>query len=118
MPRLDPVDHALLIDIVSFGERAIRHLGDLSLEQFEADEKTFDSVVRCLSVVGEAAWKLSRSAQAAYPAVPWVQIAGMRHRLVHDYGDIDAGVSYRAVSQDLPGLIQIVRAALDDQVDL
>lgn len=111
MPQLDSTDHALLIDIVAYGERAIRHLGLLSAD----DEKTFDSVVLCLSVVGEAAWKLSKAAQQAYPEVPWLKIAGMRHRLVHDYGEVDSAVSYRAVTEHLPSLLEAVRKALKDQ---
>jgi len=97
MPQLDPRDHALLIDIINFGSRAIRHMGSMSFEEFVADEKTFDGVVRCLSVVGEAAWKLSKQAQQAYPAVPWMKIAGMRHRLVHNYSEVDPNISYRSV---------------------
>ncbi|MBA3847225.1 MAG: DUF86 domain-containing protein [Planctomycetes bacterium] len=72
--------------MVAYGERARRHLGDTNAEGFAADEKTQDGVVRCLAIVGEAAWKMSKGVKAAHPEVPWPLIAGMRHKLVHDYG--------------------------------
>ena len=40
-------------------------------------------------MVGEAAWRTSAAFQAAHPSLPWKQIAGFRHRAVHDYFDID-----------------------------
>ena len=56
---LDPADVGRLADIVVYGERAIRHLGEFDQTEFEADEKTYDSAVRCIAVVGEAVYKLS-----------------------------------------------------------
>ena len=113
MPSLEVEDLARLTDIVTFGERAIRHLGDASLEAFLADEKTFDSVIRCVQVVGEAAWRIGRSVQESYPEIAWLQVAGMRHRLVHDYGEVDPAIAYRAVTTHLPELIRRVRSILD-----
>jgi uncharacterized protein with HEPN domain len=101
----DPDDLGRLGDVVIYGNRALRHLGSLSMEEFALDEKTIDSVVRCLAVVGEAAWKLSKPLQQAHPAVPWHLIAGMRHRLVHDYGGVHYPTVYRVVTHDLPALI-------------
>ncbi len=112
MPPLEPTDQGLLGDILVYGERAIRHLGSMSAVQFAADEKTQDSVVRCLAVVGEAAWKASDPLKRAYPAVPWPLVAGMRHRLVHDYGAVDLGTVHRVASEHLPLLLVQVRTIL------
>lgn len=91
--------------MVIYSRRAIRHLGTVNPEGLKADEKTQDSVVRCLAIVGEAAWKMSDAVKLANPAVPWPLIAGMRHRLVHDYGAIDLDTVYRVVIEHLPVLI-------------
>lgn len=114
MQRLDESDLSRLIDIVTFGERAVRHLGTVQVENFASDEKTFDSVIRCLSVVGEAAWKLTRTTQITYPDVPWLLIAGMRHRLVHEYGEIDPATAFKAAKEHLPALLTRVRQILRD----
>jgi uncharacterized protein with HEPN domain len=41
-----------------------------------------------LEVLGEAAGKVSAATQAAYPKIPWREITGMRHRLIHGYGEV------------------------------
>ncbi len=109
---LDPADAGRLGDIIVYGERALRHLGDLDLAKFVADDKTYDSTVRCLAIVGEAAFKLSKPFQATHPTVPWPLIAAMRHRLVHDYGGVDNTTIFRVLKTDLPLLIGNVRAIL------
>lgn len=108
----DSADLGRLADIVAYGERAIRHLGGLDLASFQADEKTYDSAIRCLAIVGEAAFKLSKPFQAAHPAIPWLLIATMRHRLVHDYGGVDLVTVHRVLMTDLPVLIRDVRTIL------
>lgn len=37
--------------------------------------------------IGEHTYHLSKELKAAHPGVAWSQIAGMRHRLVHQYED-------------------------------
>ncbi|GDY11374.1 hypothetical protein LBMAG53_02510 [Planctomycetota bacterium] len=108
----DPADAGRLTDIVIYGERAIRHLGDMEQQAFEADEKTYDSTVRCLAVVGEAAYKLSKPFQQAHPGIPWILVAAMRHRLVHDYGSVDVTTIYRVLKSHLPKLIADVQAII------
>lgn len=35
--------------------------------------------------IGEQVYKLSPEIKKQYPDLPWIQVAGLRHRLVHDY---------------------------------
>ena len=105
----DLEDRGRLEDIIAYGERALRHLGRLSHDEFVANETCYDAVVRCMAVVGEAAWKLSKEFQAAHPATPWLLIATMRHKLVHDYGSIDTTIIYRSAREYLPELIEQCR---------
>lgn len=53
----------------------------------------------------------------SHPQVPWPLIAGMRHRLVHDYGAVDFGTIHRVVSEHLPELLRQVRMILVDLAD-
>lgn len=110
---LDPADAGRLGDIIAYGERAIRHLGDVDQAAFVADEKTYDSAVRCLAIVGEAAYKMSKPLKDLHPTIPWHLIATMRHRLVHDYGGVDHTTVYRVLKGDLPTLMHQVRTILE-----
>ena len=115
MSLLDPGDLGRLRDIQMYGQRAIRHLAGASVEAFVSNELAFDGVVRCLAVVGEAVWKLTKPFQAAHPSIPWTLIATMLHRLVHDYGSVDTRTVYRVVSSDLSVLLTTVDAILAAQ---
>lgn len=64
---------------------------------------------RLLEMLGEAACQLPSSFRDAAPQVPWAQIIGLRHRLVHAYDQIDLDILWNIVTLDLPPLI----AALD-----
>jgi uncharacterized protein with HEPN domain len=48
----------------------------------------------------------------AHTTVPRPLIAGMRHRLVHDYGRTDENVVYQVATVHLPKLIEQVRTIL------
>ncbi len=51
--------------------------------------------------------------EAAHPEVPWPLIAGMRHKLAHDYGAVDLSTVYRVVAEHVPVLIRQAQAILD-----
>jgi uncharacterized protein with HEPN domain len=63
-----------------------------------------DAVLRNLQVLAESTQHLSDSIKATQPAIPWPNIAGFRHRLVHDYFRIDLDLVCRVVEDHLPEL--------------
>jgi len=85
---------------------------DLPLRPFANDEKTVDAVVRNLTVIGEAAQHIPTDIQARIAAIPWMDMRGMRHRIVHDYLAVDRPIVWRTVTEDLPPLIHLLRSLL------
>ena len=63
------------------------------------------SLVRLLEIVGEAASRVPVSERAQYSGIPWVQIVGLRNRLIHGYDNVDFDILWEIVTQDLPPLI-------------
>lgn len=63
------------------------------------------ALARCVEIVGEAATKVSAETRANCPEVPWADIIGMRHRLVHAYFEVDIGRLRDTINADLPHLI-------------
>lgn len=97
---------------------AIAQIGDYLVD---VDEPTFreskllqDGLIRQLQIIGEAARRLSPSLRALYPDVPWQDIIGMRHKLVHDYFGIDLAAVWTAAVDDIPNLKQAIQRILDE----
>ena len=63
------------------------------------------SLVKDIEIIGEAGYQVSDVTREQLPAIPWQDIVGMRHRLVHAYFDINLDVLWRTVQEDLPALI-------------
>ena len=61
--------------------------------------------MRLLEIVGEAASRVPVSERAQYSGIPWVQIVGLRNRLIHGYDNVDFDILWEIVTQDLPPLI-------------
>ena len=62
--------------------------------------------------IGEQVYCLSRELKERYPAVPWSAIAGIRHRLVHDYEGINWSVLVEVIYDELPAFIETVGGIL------
>ena len=71
-------------------------------------------LVKALEIVGEAAYQLSEETRAELTAIPWEDVIGMRHRLVHAYFDINLDILWRTVQDDLPPLVAALEAALGE----
>lgn len=111
---LPPPDWQRIADMRAWCERGQRHLSGRTREELERDELFQDGLLRCLSIIGEAAFKLSRPTQQCFPAVPWLRIAAFRHILVHDYGSVNLDRVWQVASTELGPLIQTLSALLDE----
>lgn len=76
----------------------------MSFEQFEADEKTVDAVIRNFEVIGEVSNRLSDNFKTQNPNIDWVRIKGFRNRIVHDYFGIDHAIVWNIRENFLPQL--------------
>ena len=106
MPR---DDDSLVADMLEIAERALRLLGSSTRTQFEGDEKLQLALVHLIQQIGEAASRVSDSRRKIMPSVAWRQIIGMRHRLVHEYHNVDLDVVWQVAAGDLPTLIDALR---------
>ena len=69
-------------------------------------------LVKAIEIIGEAAYQVSEDTRSQLPAIPWEDIIGMRHRLVHAYFDINLDILWRTVQDDLPPLISVLESIL------
>jgi uncharacterized protein with HEPN domain len=102
-------DEALLLDMMLAAEDALSFVASLDEQTFLASDLHQSAVIRKFEIIGEAAGKVSQGFCAAHPEIPWKQITGMRHRLIHDYGAVRFDIVWRVVKDMLPGLIATLR---------
>lgn len=76
----------------------------LSYESFSMNELAQSAVLRELSVIGEAAKKLSETFKQRHSSIPWRHIVGMRDKLIHDYFEIDVEAVWKTIKEDLASL--------------
>ena len=70
------------------------------------------ALAHAITVIGEAAGKISQPTRDAVPGIRWTSIVGMRNRLVHAYFDIDHDVLWQSIVEQMTPLATALRAAL------
>jgi uncharacterized protein with HEPN domain len=110
-------DKQLLLDMLEAIERALSYTKGMSLEGFTKDQLVRDAVMRNIQIIGEAANRTSKQFRETTPQLEWTKIIGMRHRLVHDYFDIEESIVWRVVADFLPPLAIQLREILDGGVE-
>jgi len=75
-----------------------------SREDLDGDRKLVLALVKDVEIIGEAAYQVSNEVRDQMSPIPWDDIIGMRHRLVHAYFDINLDILWRTVQDDLPPL--------------
>jgi uncharacterized protein with HEPN domain len=112
MPKGDTVYLGHMLDSA---RSAIDKLSGKSRAEFDADETLRLALVHLIQIIGEAARRVSEPTRLAHPEVPWHQIIGMRHRVVHDYFSVDYDIVWRVVTHDLPPLAQALAPHVPDE---
>ena len=103
---LSPSDESRLEHMRQAAADALNFLTGLTRESFLNSDLHVSAVERKLVTIGEAASYVSRGLTVKYPKVQWGLITGMRHKLVHDYWNIERGRVWLAAESDLPVLLQ------------
>ena len=98
-------DYKLFIkDIADAMEHIEEFVGDMALEELEADEKTSSAVIRKFEVIGEAVKHIPNKVKEEHKDIQWKSMAGMRGRLIHAYFGIDYKLVWAAIKTEIPKL--------------
>ncbi len=101
-------DDAYLLDMLLAARDAVEFADKLTYPQFEHERMHQLAILKAVEIIGEAASHVSNDTKEANPEIPWQEIVGMRNRLVHAYFDIDLGLVWQTVQDDLPTLITLL----------
>ena len=95
----------LIEDIIESSRKILDYTSGMSFDEFTADGKTVDAVIRNFEIIGEAANRLPEDFKQEHSTVDWHKIRGFRNRIVHDYMGIDYSIVWEIKNNFLPHLI-------------
>lgn len=102
MPRNK--DQAYVSHILEAIGKIESYLGGVDFEVFLQNDMLFDALIRELSVIGEAANRLSEDFRKEYPDIPFSKIIGMRNFLIHEYFGVEPKTVWDTCKERLPEL--------------
>jgi uncharacterized protein with HEPN domain len=82
-------DAAWLFDMLAAARAVVSFVAGRTWEEYETDLFFRSAVERQIEIIGEAARGISDGFKATHPQIPWRPMITQRHRLVHEYGEID-----------------------------
>ena len=78
----------------------------------EGEDNT-ELIIHYLTILGEASNNISDDYAASHPEIDFKGMAGLRHKLVHDYANIDMDIIWDVIKNDIPVLYPAVKALAD-----
>jgi len=101
-------DDARLLDILLACREVQEFIAGVSREEFKVDRKLQSALCMKLEIIGEAARTVSDEYKTTHPDIPWRDIVGLRHRIVHEYFRLDLDIIWDIAQQDITPLISML----------
>jgi uncharacterized protein with HEPN domain len=99
-----------LDDMIGFSEKIITYSSGLNQEDFIENQLVYDAVLRNLELIGEAATHIPEHFRSIHSEIPWRMMIATRNRLIHGYLGIDDDTVWSIVTDDVPGLLEILQS--------
>ncbi|MEK7597028.1 MAG: DUF86 domain-containing protein [Patescibacteria group bacterium] len=87
-----------------------------SQEEFVADKKTRDAVLRSFQVIGEAANNLNEDFLNTQTDIEWEKVIGMRNFIIHEYFGVDLKIVWDTIKDDLPTFKENIKKLLQKAI--
>jgi uncharacterized protein with HEPN domain len=84
-------------------------------EDYNQDLALRLALTHLIQVIGEAAQHVEAGFRFEHEQVPWREVIGMRHRIVHDYLNVDEDIIWEVVQQDLPQLASQLKQIVPEE---
>lgn len=88
----------------------VNHMVNVDFDELNNNEILLDSMLFRLIQISENTKRLTDEFKASRSYIPWNAISGFRNRVVHDYGSVDLNVVFDTLKNDIPELLDALRA--------
>jgi len=99
-------DRTRLNHMRAAAEQACEFIKTRNREDLNRDPMLLHELVRVIEIIGEAARHVSEEVKSSNPDIAWVDIIGMRNRLVHGYFTVDYDVVWDTAATYIPVLLE------------
>jgi len=106
--RRDERDPALLVDMLDSARAVVELVRGMTYVAYTRDRRTRRAVEREVEIIGEAARNVSEVFQESHPDIPWRKIVAQRHKLAHEYGEIQDEILWKVATVHVPELIPLL----------
>jgi uncharacterized protein with HEPN domain len=88
-----------------YAAEAVLFTRDRARSDLDSDRMLMLATCRLLEMMGESACQLPTTFRDEAAGIPWKQLIGLRHRLVHAYDQVDLDIIWNIATSDLPPLL-------------
>lgn len=103
-------DDANILDMLKSARLITQFVAGLSEDVFLAGVEKQSALLYQLTVLGEAARRVSSAYRQEHPEVEWQAIADFRNHIVHEYDDIDLDLLWKVIASNVPKLVAALKA--------
>ena len=105
-----PEDRLRAEHIVALCREAITEFATIDEAAFHSKRIYQTSLAWYLQAIGEAASRISDESRILVPGVPWRQVVGTRHILVHEYDRLMPAKLWKVLRVHLPPMLAALEA--------
>ena len=102
-----------ITDMLESIEHITGYTEDMTLSEFQTDQKTIDSVLRNLEIIGEAARHVPQNIIKQYPDIPWNEMRAMRNIVIHEYFGVNLNIIWHTTQINLPSIVDRLKKILE-----
>ena len=82
------------------------HAAGVTKEEYDASRTMQLALTYLVQSVGEAASRVPLPLREEHPEIDWARMVGMRHRIVHDYRNVNTERVWIVLQEEVPRLIE------------
>lgn len=105
-------DRERILDMMEALDSLAQSLVDCKEEEFLSNDLLYSATAHKLTIVGEAAARMSDELKELYPQVEWRKVIGLRNVLVHEYFGVDRPMVWEVAVTEAPLLRDRIAAIL------
>jgi uncharacterized protein with HEPN domain len=99
-------DSVYLRHMLDQAVKVVSKLESKTRAEFDSDENLRLALAHLIQTIGEAARRVSDATREGHPELPWKQIMGMRHKIVHDYMNVNENILWVVATEHMVPLIE------------